>query len=269
MHEPIKSEPEFSNRDIVQYLLEGAEIFEPPTNADEIASFLQLTIRWFFHSEHSLDDRIRAYLLPSRREIGISRKLSPHRRKFSILHEIGHYVNPAHWEPNASKMIVDDDKTLKDNSVVAREIEANRFAAHCIFQLDRFQSDVSNITICWSNISLFARIYDTSVIATARRWVEGSHVSCALLVFVSDSSGQSDALRFSYMIASDSFKATNFARLPKFDVPNDTVIVQAHRDSSGYTDLCEQIAVEVNKKVRHFDMSLFATPYGVYGLIVI
>lgn len=69
------------------------------------------------------------------------------------------------------------------------------------------------------------------------------------------------------MIASDSFKDTNFARLPKFVVPKDSVIVSAHRDSSGYTDLCEQIAVEVDKQVRHFSMSLFATPYGVYGLI--
>ncbi len=163
-----------------------------------IADFLELRIRWFFHSEHGLDNRIRAYLLPSRREIGVLRKLSPHRRKFSILHEIGHYVNLAHWELNSSKMIVDDDKLLKDSSVVAREIEANRFAAHCIFQLDRFQSDVSSVHTSWSHISSFARIYDTSVIATARRWVEGSHVSCALLVFVPDSLGQSDALRFSY-----------------------------------------------------------------------
>lgn len=269
MQEPIRSEHEFSSKEIVQYLLESTGTFEPPTNADLIARSLQLEIRWFFHEEYNLDKKIRAYLLPARREIGIARTLSPHRRKFSILHEVGHYVNPAHWELNSSKMIVDDDRTLKDNSVIAREIDANRFAADCIFQLDRFQSDVSDLAMSWSNISLIARIYDTSVIATARRWVECSQLPCAILVFVPKSSRKSDALRFSYMIASESFKEMNFARLPKFDVPKGSVVVQAYRDSIGYTDLCEQLPVEVNKQVRHFDMPLFATPYGVYGLIAL
>lgn len=269
MRKPIRSEPDFTNEDIVRFLLEKTQSFEPPTNAELITHHLGLSVRWFFHDEHSLDKNIRAYLFPARREIGIARSLSPHRRKFSILHEVGHFVNPRHWEGlKSSGMLVDDDDTLRDQSVVAREIEANRFAADCIFQLDRFQSDVSNHSITWSNISTIARIYDTSVIATARRWVERSQESCALLVFVPNPPPETSKLRYSYMIASDSFKDTYFARLPKFDVPNDSVVFQAFSDSIGYTDLCEQLPVEVNQRVRHFDLALFATPYGVYGLIV-
>ena len=270
MQEPVKAEAEFTNKDIVRFLLEKSKTFEPPTNADAITSCLELNVRWFSHHEHNLSPKIRAYLLPARLEIGIARNLSPHRRKFSILHEVGHYVNPGHWESLAANdMLLDDDKTLRDYSVVAREMEANRFAADCIFQLDRFQSDVSKLPINWANISMIARLYDTSVIATARRWVECSNVACALLIFVPSPSDDYDSLRYSYMIASDSFKETYFARLPKFDIPNGSVVVQAFRDSIGYTDLCEQLPVEVNKQVRHFDMPLFATPYGVYGLIAV
>ena len=268
MRKPIKSEPDFSSKDIVQFLLEKTETLEPPTNAEAITDLLQLRICWFSHHQHNLDQRIRAYLLPARREIGIARNLSPHRRKFSILHEVGHYVNPGHWEDlDAKEMLLDDDNTLRDHSVVAREAEANRFAADCIFQLNRFQSDVSSVPTTWSNISEIARIYDTSVIATARRWVEFSPEPCALLVFVSNFPSKPSSLRFSYLIASRNFKETYFARLTKFTVGEDTEVFRAFRDSIGYTDLREEVSVEIEKELHRFEMALFSTPYGVYGLI--
>ena len=269
MAKVIRGATAFSNEDIVRYLLEQTDTLEPPTNAEQIAHFLELQVRGFFHSEYGLDPNIRAYLLPDNREIGVSKTLTPHRRKFSILHEVGHYVIPGHLDTLAQdELLLDDDRSLADYSVVAVEMEANRFAADCIFQLDRLQTDVDNVDLEWRNILEAATIYDASVIATARRWVEGSLADCALLLFVPVILNNRVNLRYSYAITSESFRQQYFDRLSGFTLDENTTSLQAFRNTNGNAGLVERLVVRIGNQDHEFKMMLFSTKYNVYGLIV-
>jgi|GEM_PF-3696341 len=270
MSDTIKSETAFSNEDIVRFLLEETNTTEPPTNAEKIARYLKLTVRGFFHHEYKLDPKIRAYLHPTRREIGISRNLSHHRRKFSILHEVGHYVIPGHLdkeELDKEDIIVDDDRTLADYSVIKQEMEANQFAADCLFQLARFSDDVRSQNLDWNNIKLLSSIYDTSLIACARRWVEESHKDYALLVFTPTSLRSMSPLRLSYTITSNSFKQRYFARIPRIWMKKESRVFQVFHKTGQYADWNAKLSIEIDSDVQSFDVLLFPTLYGVYGLI--
>ena len=265
----IRGEAEFSNSDIARFLLEMTNTLEPPTDAEQVADHLNLNIRGFFHSEYNLDSNIRAYLWPAKKEIGISNQLSPHRRKFSILHEVGHFVLPGHLD-NIEKeaMLLDDARSLSDFSVVTVETEANRFAADCIFQLNRFQDDVSNVSLEWASISRMANVYDASLVSTARRWIKESLGTCALLVFVPLEIGEIVTLNYSYSITSQTFRQKYFARLSKFTFGEGSEVFRAFRDTRGYADLVETLHVDIDNDQYAFDMMLFSTQFGVYGLIV-
>ncbi|MCY3832083.1 MAG: ImmA/IrrE family metallo-endopeptidase [Chloroflexi bacterium] len=271
MSRTVKAEAEadFTSEDIVRFLLEETSTFDPPTNAEKIARYLQLEIRGFFHQEYNLDPKIRAYLWPARREIGIARMLSQHRKKFSILHEVGHFVIPGHLNNLAQdEKLLDDDRSLSDNSVVKMEMDANRFAANCMFQLDRFQADVDKVELSWRKISRLAGRYDASIIATARRWVEDSLATCALVVFVPITLGDKKRLRYSYTIASESFRSRYFARLTGLTLPEGSTAFRAFRDTSGDAGLVQRLSVDIDDRPYDFDMMLFSTLYNVYGLIV-
>lgn len=265
----IHGQADFSIQDIVRYLLDETGTRSPPTRAQDFADYLGLSIRGFFHEEHGVHEDVRAYLLPANREIGISYRLSSHRRKFSILHEVGHFVIPGHTE-NLEKdaMFLDDDQSLADHSVLNIEMEANRFAADCIFQLDRLQTDVANVDMTWHNICAAASDFDTSVIATARRWVESSRKACALLVFVPVKLRNAVGLRYSYAIASVAFRQKFFARLSEFTLYENSITYRAYRETRGHADLVETLKVMIDDRPREFSVELFSTQYGVYGLIV-
>lgn len=270
MAEVIRGAPAFSNEDIVRFLLEKTETLEPPTDAEKIAHFLNLEVRGFFHQDYGLDPNIRAYLLPDEKLIGVSKSLTRHRRKFSVLHEVGHYVIPGHLDNlQRNERLLDDDRSLADYSIVTIEMEANQFAADCIFQLQRLQSDVDKVELEWQNVLKIASVYDASVVATARRWVEQSLNDCALLLFVPVLDKDKVKLRYSYAITSHSFRRSYFKRLTGFILDERTTAFQAFRDTNGYSGLVESITVQINGKRYQFEMMLFSTNYNIYGLIVL
>ncbi len=269
MSSAIKGEAEFSTADIVRFLLEATSTNEPPTNAEQLARYLGLNVRGFFHHEHGLDPKIRAYLWPAKREIGVSRDLTPHRRKFSILHEVGHFAIPGHLDSlEKEEMLVDDARTLADMSIITVEMEANRFAADCIFQLERFQYDVDGVELEWSSVCRIANIYDASIVATARRWVEQSLNACALLVFVPVTRKEPSGLRFSYAITSESFRRQYFRYLSSFEFDTNSAAFRAFRAATGRAGVHQTISVELEETTQDFEMQLFSTPYNLYGLIV-
>lgn len=265
----IQGQAEFSIKDLVRFLLEKTSTTDPPTNAERIARYVNLNVRGFFHHEYGLDSSIRAYLWPARKEIGVSRQLTPHRRKFSILHEVGHYVIPGHLDNlDEKEKLLDDARTLSDYSVITVEMQANRFAADCIFQLDRLQLDVDNVDLHWPNVSRIATLYDASIVATVRRWVEESLRPCAFLVFAPVKRKLMTRLRFSYVITSESFRQRYFSNLSRFTLDEDSDALLAYRNTSGYAGLFETLNVDLGNESRVFEMSLFSTQYNVYGLVV-
>lgn len=269
MSDPIAAQPDIDPQDIVRALLEETHQFEPPTNAERVARHLKLTVRGFSHREYGLDPRVRAFLWPSKRLIGVDRRLTSTRRTYSILHEIGHYVLPGHvTNLSREEKIVDEDRTLSAANVIKQEIEANNFAADCLFQLDRFEIYVGDMEINRRNIQNTADIFGASFEASARRWVERSLLPYALVVF-NPSSSESDApLTIMYTVTSESFRQNYFTRLtPGQELPGESQAYDLFRQFSYDAEVEEEFSIEISGEMKKFPTLLFSNSYRVFGLL--
>ena len=105
--------------------------------------------------------------------------LLPVKQTFIKLHEVGHDVLP--WQ-RAAYIYLDDETTLDLEVKDLFEREANQFAAHVLFQLDRFTKDALDLSISLRSPLALAKRYGASVHASIRRYVETSKRACALVV---------------------------------------------------------------------------------------
>lgn len=252
------------------------KIDNPPTNGRLIAVYLNLNIIEYeegdsYYNKYHLAPNVRAFLSPSERLIGIFRSLPQKQKNFSILHEIGHFVLPGHaTDPSLREdglIITDEGKDLGPRSSRQLEIEANQFAADCLFQLERFNLRVDSQELNWDNIQSAAEEYDTSFEATARRWVEKSKQACALIAFNPINKQQKEPLEIMYTITSESFKNIYFERLvPGFPMGTGTHVYQYFygENIASETELRVNI---VPKGYTDFLMSLFSNSYRVFGLV--
>jgi hypothetical protein len=103
----------------------------------------------------------------------------PQKRAFLQLHETGHKVLP--WQ-RETYLYLDDEKTLDPSIRIMFEREANAFASHMLFQLDRFDRDALDLPLEWRSLEQLAKRYKASLHATVRRYVERTPRSCAVLV---------------------------------------------------------------------------------------
>lgn len=267
MQPSFKAEPDIKPENIVMALLEEAGITQPPTDAELIAQYLELSLVDFDES-WGLSPKIRAYLWPERREIGLYKGLSPRRRTFSTLHEVGHYVIPGHVR-QPSERIEDTDKDLSSTSVITREREANRFAADCLFQLSNFDQKIINTSLSWTNILLLADLYLASYEATARRWVERTNEECALIVFKPVTRPSFDAdLEIMYTITSTTFREKYFYSLkPGQTIDSDSLTYRVFYHLEYREDPEEILTVETPTVNWEFRMRLFSNSYRMFGLL--
>lgn len=269
MFDSVSGEPDIDPEDIVRALLEATHTIEPPTNAERLAREVGLTVRGFSHHEFRLDPRIRAFLWPARGLIGFDRKLTFQRRTYSILHELGHYVLPGHIT-NVSEdyKIVDEDRTLSVANVIQQEIEANKFASDCLFQLERFNFDIHDKELGWKNIQMVADVYGASFEATARRWVENSEKTCALIVFNPSSSETEAPLRIMYTVTSDLFRENHFSKLALGqEISADTLVHRVFHGLEYQENPQENFRVTISGQIHDFQMSLFTNGYRMFGLL--
>ncbi len=103
----------------------------------------------------------------------------PQKQSFVKLHEVGHDVLP--WQ-RAAYIYLDDETTLDPQVKDLFEQQANQFAAHVLFQLDRFEKDSADLPLSIRSPLALAKRYGASVHATLRRYVETSKLACALVV---------------------------------------------------------------------------------------
>lgn len=267
----LYAEPKIEPEEIVRELLNATQTIHPPTDADLLAQYLNLTVIEF-NDSYRLDDSVRAFLNPKQRLIGLHPALSNTQRAFSILHEIGHFVLPGHsTHPDlvgSEGIISDTGQNLSARSIVKKEIEANQFAADCIFQLDRFTRLVLAEPLRWKNIVSAAKAYRASFEATARRWVEKSDEACALVVFQpSDRKQSNSVLRVMYTITSEAFKNVYFENLVSgYEMDRNSAVHRFfHNDN-----LDSKTSLEVNtaqKGSMSFQMDMFNNSYRVFGLL--
>jgi hypothetical protein len=110
------------------------------------------------------------------------------RRRFTIGHELCHFLAPFHKPLNGLQFSCsDDDLHLsfvgKEDRAARMEVEANRFAARLLMPESHFRKD---LRLCKEveieHILALAERYDTSKEATARRYVDLVDEPCAIII---------------------------------------------------------------------------------------
>ena len=275
MLDPIRAEPKIESEEIVRELLIATQTHEPPTKAERIAAYLNLDIVEYdpYTPPYNLPHNIRAFLIPTSRLIGVQRELTKKQKTFSVLHEVGHFVLPGHaTRPSLLDekgfIIQDTNDKLSITTTIEQEIEANRFAADCIFQLNRFDYRVHKEELNWENIVTAANDYGASFEATARRWIERSHDECGLIVFDPKDKTSGSPLRIMYTITSESFAEAYFAGvMPGYEMDEDTLVYKLFYQLPDNT-VKDILRVNIaSKGIVEFSMTLFTNSYRVLGLL--
>lgn len=272
----VSAEPNINPEDIVRRLLDLTNISGPPTDAHLIASYLNLQVVEFEdYRGLNLPSNVRAFLDPSNRVIGVYKGFPSRQKTFSILHEVGHFVLPGHaTHPQLLKgedRIFDKNQDLNaHNNIIQLEIEANQFAADCLFQLDHFDFRVTREDLTWENIKQAAQDFDASFEATARRWVERSEQDCALVVFnPTNREDPVSALNVMYTITSASFRRNHFLSVPNVSMGSDSIIFDFFHNPINHPEilLAESNINIAGVGIKAYDIALFSNTYRVFGLI--
>jgi Zn-dependent peptidase ImmA (M78 family) len=117
-------------------LLRRAGVQRPPVPVEKIAELLGLDVRY----SPSADD-VSGALIRKGKEliIGVNSYHHPNRQRFTIAHEIAHFVMHKAWH-----LHVDEDFCInRDGSNSREEVEANRFAAELLMPVELIQTDVA------------------------------------------------------------------------------------------------------------------------------
>lgn len=117
----------------------------------------------------------------------INNKSIRQRQRYTIGHELGHFLNPWHEPPNdegfrcTAKDMVRSDAHAIDRSI-RMEVEANIFAAELLFPRTLFIADLKRrVGLDLQHILALAERYDMSKEATARRYVALQDEPCAVV----------------------------------------------------------------------------------------
>jgi Zn-dependent peptidase ImmA (M78 family) len=118
----------------------------------------------------------------------VNRASMPQRRRFTVGHELGHFLCPFHKPQSGDEFRCSaQDMQLsfarKEDPVACMEVEANRFAALLLMPLTHFRRDLrlrKGVEI--EHILTLAKRYVTSKEATARRYVDVQDEPCAVVV---------------------------------------------------------------------------------------
>lgn len=137
-----------------------------PVPLVEVATDLGLKI--FFSSELKDNESGSIGLEDDGFIIYLNEKHSPNRNRFTLAHEIGHYVNDQdYFEKNSS--IIDHVKLNRieaiDPELATRERRANEFAANLLMPEGKFKS----VCETYRNIEKVAKYFDVSISAASIR----------------------------------------------------------------------------------------------------
>ncbi len=112
---------------------------------------------------------------------------SPRRRRFSIGHELGHFLIDSHRPCNGEQFACSHADLRLDNPREAdrarkMEVEANRFAASLLMPPKRIRSNLRNREPALGEIVRLASEFNVSKAAMARAYVDAHRETLALLV---------------------------------------------------------------------------------------
>lgn len=119
--------------------------------------------------------------------IGVNSNQSNQRIRYTIGHELGHWLIPSHKFNRKTFECVSEsmrllDSTKDSTSIEKIEIEANIFACELLLPEIEFRQDIREFSEpCVSQIIDLSVKYDTSKLATGRRFVSLNDHECAIV----------------------------------------------------------------------------------------
>jgi Zn-dependent peptidase ImmA (M78 family) len=141
-------------RNRARQLLKMAGVSAPPVDVHRIAEFLGFTVIPF-----GFPDSIHGvtYIEGTVRSIGINQREPPTRQRFSIAHEIGHFLSGHEAYDDTKTHVEDHPGWLSSHN--RQEIEANEFAAELLMPEPFLRRDVAQAGL---NVPTLARRYQVS-----------------------------------------------------------------------------------------------------------
>jgi IrrE N-terminal-like domain len=265
-----------TGQEIVETLLvESGASQNLPTDESRILSFLGLR-QLSFDFMHELDfleapdmspSRLRAALSLNDRLVAVQSNLGDKRSRFSILHEVAHFVLPDHRK----KLFLDDDETLNWWSKAKLEREANQIAADLLFQGQYFTNLALDQPLSLKSVLELAPKFGASYEAAARRFVDKHVVPCALLVYekisrTNEVDFEEDFYRVQYTISSGPFRKQFFRSVESN--PNRYAASELYRPKYwGQVTESELLVSHENEQRWTFDTESFSNGYKIFQLI--
>lgn len=113
--------------------------------------------------------------------------VSPERRRFSIAHELGHFLIPTHLPPPGGQFLCSaaDLQALTRNEQDRRarmEVEANQFAALLLIPPPALRAELRRRVLDLAQIMKLAKDFEVSREAMARACVESTQSAAAIIV---------------------------------------------------------------------------------------
>jgi hypothetical protein len=270
---------EIEPRELVNYLLRESGQFERNSvNTADLLDLLGLQyVSFNFDLELPLeakqtvgDARPRALISFDDRIVATDSELDENRTRFSILHEVGHFVLPRHEH----SLYVCDDIGLSLATRLVFEKEASEFAADLLFLSDRFSLEANSRPITAATVKELAIKYSASFEATARRMVEKSFRPCMLIVFKKTPPQSGEELSrppvwsVRYCVAAATFKTQYFESISGAVAPEVAAIVTAPT-----RDIANGYRIEINVRSpgqpseSGFSAEFFSNTYNIFCLL--
>ena len=250
-----------------------------PTDEHKLLDFLQLKqLSFDFAKEFDflsdvpdLPQKLRAALSLDEKVVATHSGLGEKRFRFSVLHEVAHYVLPEH-----RRLYLDTDETLSLRTRHRMEREANRMAAELLFQGNRFTEESLALPLSCRTVHELSPKYGASYESGIRRYVERHVLPCAVIVYdrVSRDPEESDPedarYQIQYTIASPSFRKRYFTSVESkepFSRDSDIFKVHAARDVGNVAET-ELVVERTDRGNWHFETELFTNGYNIFQFVV-
>lgn len=262
--------------ELVHFLLREAGQYErDAVNPADVLSVLGLSYLSFdfatslIGEELSSGRELRALLSFPERLVATDSGLYPPRERFSVLHEVAHYILPNHHY----MLYLCDEEGLGNSPRLVLEKEANDFAAELLFMGDRFSLEANSHPISAATIKVLAQKHLASFEATARRLVERNVHKCMLVVFSKRKESSrinidvSPTWEVRYCVPSASFKASCFTSVEGCVDPGIAVSL-----SDTTRDIADSIIREISIISRRevsldFKAEFFSNGYSIFCLL--
>jgi len=203
------------------------------------------------------------------RLIATDSSLDPNRTRFSVLHEIAHYILPHHQ----NSLYLCDQRAMGFDTPVTFEQEANRIAARMLFLADRFDIEANSHPICAASVKKLALQYQASFEATARRLAERTYRDCMFMSFKEDqshaiNSDKSKRWNLRYCIPSPSFRHKYFAGFTRGSVPQNTADqVATFSDIAQSCTVQTKLTIPGGSESKEFRAEYFHNSFNIFCLL--